>query len=98
MFHSPMDPLQRSYVPGDAVVRIMTAEHLIEAFGLLLDRQVCAINFCDCGHVLRRSVVTVRQRERLTFDTSDEIIILSSADQFFPQRLFSPSSAFIHPS
>jgi CRISPR associated protein, Cas1 family len=35
-----MDPLQRPYVPGDAVVRIVTAEHLIEAFGLLPDRQV----------------------------------------------------------
>src|ERR1700745_1657026 len=37
-FHSPMDPLQGPYVPGDAVVRIMTAEHLIEACGLLPDR------------------------------------------------------------
>src|SRR5271165_2388295 len=27
-FHSPMDPLQRPDVPGDAVVRIMAAEHL----------------------------------------------------------------------
>src|SRR5216683_3547674 len=39
-FHGPMDPLQRPYVPGDAVVRIVTAEHLIEAVGLLPDRQV----------------------------------------------------------
>src|SRR5947209_18963138 len=37
-FHGPMDPLQGPYVPGDAVVRIMTAEHLIEAVGLLSDR------------------------------------------------------------
>ena len=35
-----MDPLQGPYVPSDALVRIMTAEHLIEAFGLLPDRQV----------------------------------------------------------
>jgi hypothetical protein len=35
-----MDPLQRPYVPGDAVVRIVTAEHLIEAVGLLSERQV----------------------------------------------------------
>src|SRR5205807_10570306 len=37
-FHGPMDPLQRPYVPADAVVRIVTAEHLIEAGGLLPDR------------------------------------------------------------
>src|SRR5438876_5473158 len=37
-FHGPIDPLQGPYVPGDAVVRIMTAEHLIEAVGLLSDR------------------------------------------------------------
>jgi len=39
-FHGPMDSSQRPYVPGDAVVRIVTAEHLIEAFGLLPERQV----------------------------------------------------------
>src|SRR5438445_6862039 len=37
-FHGPMDPLQGPYVPAAAVVRIMTAEHLIEAVGLLSDR------------------------------------------------------------
>jgi len=30
--------LQRPHVPGDAVVRIVTAEHLVEAVGLLPDR------------------------------------------------------------
>jgi hypothetical protein len=39
-FHRPMDPLQGPYVPGDAVAGIVTAEHLIEAVGLLPDRQV----------------------------------------------------------
>jgi len=37
-FHRPMDPLQGADVPSDAVVRIVTAEHLIEAVGLFQDR------------------------------------------------------------
>src|SRR5216683_3547681 len=39
-FHGPMHPLQCPDVPSNAVVRIVTAEHLIEAVGLLPDRQV----------------------------------------------------------
>src|ERR1700730_4236480 len=39
-FHGTMHPLQCPYVPSNAVVRIVTAEHLIEAVGLLPDRQV----------------------------------------------------------
>jgi hypothetical protein len=35
-----MDPLQCPDVPGNAVVRIVTAEHLIEVVNLLLNRQV----------------------------------------------------------
>src|SRR5215467_1996959 len=36
----PMDPLQSPDVPGNAVVRIVTAKHLTELVSLLLDRQV----------------------------------------------------------
>ena len=39
-FHGPMDPLQCPYVPSNAVVRIMTAEHLIEVVGLVPECQV----------------------------------------------------------
>jgi hypothetical protein len=39
-FHGPMHPLQGPDVSGNAVVCIMSAEHLIEAVGLLPDRQV----------------------------------------------------------
>jgi hypothetical protein len=35
-----MDPLQSPDVPGNAVVRIVTAKHLIELVNLLLDWQV----------------------------------------------------------
>jgi hypothetical protein len=35
-----MDPLQCSDIAGNAVVRIVTAEHLIEEIHLLADRQV----------------------------------------------------------
>jgi DNA primase len=39
-----MDPLQGSHVPGDAVVRIMTAERLIEAFDPVKNEWHC----CGC--------------------------------------------------
>src|SRR5437879_10947113 len=39
-FHDPMDPLQCADVPGNAVVRIMAAEHLIEDVRLFPDRQM----------------------------------------------------------
>jgi hypothetical protein len=35
-----MDPLQCPEVPGNAVVRIVTAKHLIEVVRLLLKRRV----------------------------------------------------------
>jgi hypothetical protein len=38
--HGSMDPLQCPNVAGNAVVRIVTAEHLIEMIHLLLKRQV----------------------------------------------------------
>jgi hypothetical protein len=40
MFHGSMDPLQCPNIAGNAVVRIVTAEHLIEKIALLPDRQV----------------------------------------------------------
>jgi len=39
-FHSPMDPQQCPKISGNAVVCIVTAEHLIEMIHLLPDRQV----------------------------------------------------------
>src|ERR1700746_3480191 len=36
--HGPMDSLQCPEVPGNAVVRIVTAEHLVEVSDLLRDR------------------------------------------------------------
>src|ERR1700741_3280718 len=38
--HGPMDPLQCPEVPGNAVVRIVTAKHLVEVLYLLRDRLV----------------------------------------------------------
>jgi hypothetical protein len=38
--HGPMRRLHCPYVPGNAVVRKVTAEHLIEAVGLFADCQV----------------------------------------------------------
>src|SRR5262245_53871359 len=38
--HGPMDLLQCAEGPGNTVVRIVTAKHLIELLGLILDRQV----------------------------------------------------------
>ena len=40
VFHSPMDPQQCPKIPGNAVVCIVTTEHLIEKFHLFLNRQV----------------------------------------------------------
>src|SRR5262249_50355829 len=38
--HGPMDPLQCPDVPGNAVVRIVTAKHLVEVFSLFRNRLV----------------------------------------------------------
>ena len=38
--YGPMDPLQGSDVPGNAVVRIVAAEHLIEDVRLFSDRHM----------------------------------------------------------
>lgn len=40
VFHSPMDPQQWPKIPSNAVVCIVTAEHLIEMIHLLSQRQV----------------------------------------------------------
>ncbi len=36
--HGPMDPLQCPEIPSNAIVCIMTTEHLIEMIHLLLER------------------------------------------------------------
>jgi CRP/FNR family transcriptional regulator, cyclic AMP receptor protein len=48
---------------------------------------VCANNLRDSGHSSAVSFRTVRLWERLTFDTSGEIIILPSADQVAPRKV-----------
>ncbi len=40
MPHGPMDPQQCPKIPGDAVVCIVTTDHLIEVIRLLVERQV----------------------------------------------------------
>jgi len=40
MFHSPMNPQQCPEISGNAVVRIVTTEHLIEIIHLFSQRQV----------------------------------------------------------
>jgi hypothetical protein len=62
MLHGPMDPLQCPEVPGNAVVRIVAAQHLIELVRLLgIERcRIRRIWSCKCASARRRRVFSVR--------------------------------------
>ena len=72
----------------------MRSVDLLLEFGEL----VCALTICVIVVTSRGGFETVGLWERLTFDASGEIIILSSADQVAPSNVaVSLSYAFIHP-
>ena len=52
-----MDPLQCPDVPGNAVVRIVTAEHLIEVVHLLLNWQTTISLASSCRRCVQEGTV-----------------------------------------